>query len=114
MEHPQPLVYYIMQVELILIAAGVSALIATVTSQWRKSKALEQAVKSMLKHNIVKAHQCSKESGCTTLYMRDSVHDMATEYYALKGNSFVKELVDEIDSLPQCTSRPIKKDCCDE
>lgn len=109
----EALVYRLVQIELILVTAAVTALIGFVIGQWRKSRALEAAVKSMLKHNIVKAHQSSIKAGSTSMQMRESVHDMAREYEALKGNSFVKELVAEIDEMPLRDVAKSKCNCDD-
>ena len=59
-------------------------------------KAERVALKCLLRSNIVTQYYIYREMGSIPYYVKESILQEYEAYEALKGNSFVKDLVDEI------------------
>ena len=60
------------------------------------AKYIVEAVKCLLRNDILNIYERCKESGTITRYQLQSVHLSYSIYKKLKGNSFVDEIMEEI------------------
>lgn len=58
----------------------------------------KEALKCLLRSNIVTQYYIYRELGGIPFYVKESIMQEFGAYKGLKGNSFVKDLVDEIKS----------------
>lgn len=59
-----------------------------------------EALKASLRNSILKLYYCCQKKGYITTYQLQNVTELYNNYKNLKGNSFVKHLVEDILSNP--------------
>lgn len=59
-----------------------------------------KALLSTIRKEIVDIYNTCIENEFITLYMKDTLHSLYDEYVRLGGNSFVHDLVEELNNLP--------------
>ena len=62
-------------------------------------KSIHRGTKCSLRNDILEIYDKCKDTKKITMYQLSSVHLSFEEYEKLKGNSFVKKIVDEMDKF---------------
>lgn len=65
-----------------------------------KDKNQEDALKCLLRSNITSKFYVYSEIGSIPQYEKQNLNYLAEAYYKMGGNSYVKEIVNEINKLP--------------
>lgn len=63
-----------------------------------KDKTQGEAIKCLLRANIVNQYYVYKQIGEIPFYVKESLHKEYEAYHGLNGNSFVEDLMNEIDT----------------
>lgn len=63
-----------------------------------KEKTQGEAIKCLLRANIVNQYYVYKQIGEIPFYVKESLHKEYEAYKGLKGNSFVEDIMKEIDT----------------
>lgn len=66
----------------------------------KKDKSQEEALKCLLRSNITSKYYVYNEIGEIPQYEKQNINYLAEAYYNMGGNSYIKEIVDEINQLP--------------
>lgn len=64
----------------------------------QKDETQGEAIKCLLRANIVNQYYVYKKMGEIPFYVKESLHKEFEAYKGLKGNSFVEEIMNEIDT----------------
>ena len=69
------------------------------TAMYKFAKAMIEATKCSLRNDILEIYDRCKENKKITMYQKQSIAYSYTQYKALKGNSFVDDIVNKISEF---------------
>lgn len=66
----------------------------------KKDMSQEEALKCLLRSNITSKYYVYTELGSIPQYEKQNINYLAEAYFNMDGNSYIKEIVEEINKLP--------------
>lgn len=66
----------------------------------RMIKFVRDGVKALLKTKIIEKYNYHKELGTITIFDKQLISDLYSEYHNLGGNGVITDLMEEVNSLP--------------
>ena len=66
----------------------------------RMIKFVRDGVKALLKTKIIEKYNYYKELGTITIFDKQLISDLYSEYHNLGGNGVITDLMEEVNSLP--------------
>lgn len=69
-----------------------------------EQEAIKMGVQALLRDRIIQSYNYHMDLGFCPVYARESIEEMANQYYNLGGNGVVHQLMDKLGELP--TMRP--------
>lgn len=82
----------------VLVSGALGYCINTIKNYKNKDKTQGEAIKCLLRANIVNQYYVYKKIGEIPFYVKESLHKEFEAYKNLKGNSFVEDIMKEIDT----------------
>ena len=84
-----------------LFLSGMSGFLTAKMKQYKKREEVQQeALKCLLRSNITSKYYVYTELGSITPYEKQNINYMHEQYKKMGGNSYVDEIVIEINKLP--------------
>ena len=83
----------------VVVATFAGAVVGFGVSKWRENKLQSEAIKCMLRYNILTMAESCILQGYITRYELETLHSMNEVYKCLKGNSFIKDIMNKIAML---------------
>lgn len=80
------------------VSSGLGYCLNVIKNYKKKDKIQGEAIKCLLRANIVNQYYVYKKIGEIPFYVKESLHKEFEAYKGLKGNSFVEEIMSEIDT----------------
>lgn len=81
-----------------LTGALVGYLINSLKNAKKTNSTQNEAIKCLLRANIVNQYYVYKKIGIVPFYVKESLHKEFEAYKGLNGNSFVEDIMKEIDT----------------
>jgi len=75
----------------------------------RMIKFVRDGVKVLLKTKIIEQYNYHKKQGSITIFDKQIISDLYSEYHNLGGNGVITDLIDDINSLPISNDYNMKK-----
>lgn len=75
-------------------------LTAKIKTYKQKEEVQQEALKCLLRSSITSKYYVYTELGAIPYYEKENINYMFSQYEAMKGNSYVSKIVDEINKLP--------------
>lgn len=69
-----------------------------------EQESIKMGVQALLRDRIIQSYNYHMDLGFCPVYARESIEEMANQYYNLGGNGVVHQLMDKLGELP--TNRP--------
>ncbi len=70
-----------------------------------EQEAIKLGVQALLRDRIIQSYNYHMELGFCPVYARESIEQMAMQYYNLGGNGVVHQLMDKLEELPTISPR---------
>jgi len=83
-----------------LITTGMGFVIRKLGKKVNEQEAIKLGVQALLRDRIIQAYNHYMEKGFCPIYGRESVLQLAEQYYNLGGNGVVHDLMDKLMELP--------------
>lgn len=84
-----------------LFLSGMSGFLTAKMKQYKKREEVQQeALKCLLRSNITSKYYVYTELGSITPYEKQNINYMHEQYKKMGGNSYIDEIVIEINKLP--------------
>lgn len=87
------------------VSSGLGGALTYLIAKWKKNskrtQALEEGVKSLLRNNLIDSHDRYTSRGYCPIYAKESVRHCYDSYHALGGNGVVTKLYEDIMELPE-------------
>lgn len=83
----------------VLITAVASGVIGFAVAKWKENNSQSEAIKCMLRYNILTMAEKCILQGYITRYELETLHSMNSAYKCLGGNSFIKDIMHKIGLL---------------
>lgn len=77
----------------------ITFLFATIAGMYKFSKAMIEATKCSLRNDILSIYDRCKDTKQITMYQKQSITYSYEQYKALKGNSFVEDIVKKVSTF---------------
>lgn len=81
-----------------IVSSSLSYALATVKKYKKRDDTEKEAIKCLLRANIVNQYYVYKKIGEIPFYVKESLHKEFEAYENLDGNSFVADVMKEIDT----------------
>lgn len=88
----------------VLITALWGVFIATMKRAYKKQKATDDGLRSLLRADMIRTYEKAAEKGYAPIYIRDSFEDCFASYVALGGNGVITDMHNRLLNLP--TDKP--------
>jgi hypothetical protein len=88
-----------------LISSFIIFLCKMIKNEYETIKNTKNGMKVLLKKGILEKYKVYKEKNCITFYEKEMINDLYQEYKNLGGNSFIEDIMDDINDIP------MKNDC---
>lgn len=85
-----------------IVTSSLGYVVAILKNNKKKEKVQEEALKCLLRSNLVNQYFVYKQAGKMPYYVKQSWYLMYEAYIKLGGNSFVKDLKIKIDKFDVC------------
>ena len=82
------------------ITGALGFMIAKLKDYKKRDKTQEEALKCLLRSNITSKYYVYTELGEIPYYEKENINYLYKQYENMNGNSYVKEIVIEINNLP--------------
>ena len=92
-----------------LLGALVGRLYSKVIDMRKRTKAIEDGIRALLRNDIIKAYNKCQEKGYCPIYEMENIEELYKQYHELDGNGTITELVERIREFP---TQPVKSDNC--
>lgn len=94
----------------VVLSGAFGYLLNTVKNYKKRDKNQEEALKCLLRSTITSKYFVYTELGCIPDYEKENINYMNEQYKAMGGNSYVKQIVSEINALPIGHPHHIERD----
>lgn len=81
-----------------VVSGGLGYCVNVIKNYKNKDQMQGEAIKCLLRANIVNQYYVYKQIGEVPFYVKESLHKEFEAYKALKGNSFVEDIMQEVDT----------------
>ena len=92
-----------------LLGALVGRLYSKVIDMRKRTTAIEDGIRALLRNDIIKAYNKCQEKGYCPIYEMENIEELYKQYHELDGNGTITELVERIREFP---TQPVKSDNC--
>lgn len=92
-----------------LLGALVGRLYSKITDMRKRTTAIEDGIRALLRNNIIKAYNKCQERGYCPIYEMENIEEMYKQYHELGGNGTITELVERIREFP---TQPVEYNNC--
>lgn len=92
-----------------LLGALVGRLYSKITDMRKRTTAIEDGIRALLRNNIIKAYNKCQEKGYCPIYEMENIEEMYKQYHELGGNGTITELVERIREFP---TQPVEHSNC--
>lgn len=89
-----------------LLGALIGRLYTKVIDMRKRTTAIEDGIRALLRNDIIKAYNKCQERGFCPIYEMENIDEMYKQYHALGGNGTITELVERIKEFP---TQPIER-----
>ncbi len=93
------IIKYWIQIFFGIIISFVTLAITKIKSTGTDHELMKESIKVILKSRISEIYEKCKRKQCISIYEKESLIDLYNSYKNLKGNSFVDDLVKDINEL---------------
>lgn len=94
----------------VVLSGAFGYLLNTVKNYKKRDKTQEEALKCLLRSTITSKYFVYTELGCIPEYEKENLNYMFEQYELMNGNSYVKTIMKEINSLPIGHPHHIERD----
>jgi hypothetical protein len=94
------IIKYWLQVLFGLITTVMAFVMRKMNKKIAEQEAIRMGVQALLRDRIIEKYDRAIQDGYCPIHIRDSILEMAKQYYNLGGNGVVNNLVDKIQYLP--------------
>jgi len=94
------IIKYWLQVLFGLITTVMAFIMRKMNKKIAEQEAIRMGVQALLRDRIIEKYDRAIQDGYCPIHIRDSILEMAKQYYNLGGNGVVNNLVDKIQYLP--------------
>lgn len=96
-----------------LLGALVGRLYTKVIDMRKRTTAIEDGIRALLRNDIIKTYNKCQEKGFCPIYEMENIEEMYKQYHELDGNGTITELVERIRDFPtQPPTQPIEHSNC--
>ena len=96
---------YWIQIFFGLIVSGITYIIKRIVGYKKKIDNLSDSIELILKIKISETYENLSNKDCITMYEKQLIDDVYTEYKKMGGNGFTEDLMENIERIP------VKSDC---
>lgn len=89
-----------------LLGALIGRLYSKITDMRKRTTAIEDGIRALLRNDIIKAYNKCQEKGFCPIYEMENIEEMYKQYHELGGNGTITELVERIREFP---TQPIEQ-----
>lgn len=84
----------------VLLTALWGFFVGFVKSAYKKQKATDDGLRSLLRADMIRTYEKAAEKGYAPIYIRDSFEDCFESYVALGGNGVITDIHTKLLNLP--------------
>lgn len=88
-----------------IVSGMLGYLTKTLTSYRKRDNTQEEALKCLLRSSITSKYYVYSEIGNIPQYEKENINYMYEQYKKMGGNSYVQQIVNEINKLPIASGR---------
>ena len=92
-----------------LLGALVGHLYSKITDMRKRTTAIEDGIRALLRNDIIKSYNKCQEKGYCPIYEMENIEEMYKQYHELGGNGTITELVERIREFP---TQPVERNNC--
>lgn len=94
------LVNYGIEIFFTAVTAVLGYIIKILTKKLSEQDSIKLGVQALLRDRIIQSYNYHMDLGFCPVYARESIEEMAEQYYNLGGNGVVHQIMDKLGELP--------------
>ena len=98
------LINYWVEIFFSCVTAVLGYSVRVLNKKINEQEAIKMGVQALLRDRIIQSYNYHMDLGFCPVYARESIEEMAEQYYNLGGNGVVHQLMDKLSELP--TNKP--------
>lgn len=94
------LVNYGIEIFFTTVTAILGYIIKVLTKKLNEQESIKLGVQALLRDRIIQSYNYHMDMGFCPVYARESIEEMAEQYYSLGGNGVIHQILDKLGELP--------------
>lgn len=94
------LVNYGIEIFFTTVTAILGYIIKMLTKKLNEQDSIKLGVQALLRDRIIQSYNYHMDMGFCPVYARESIEEMAEQYYNLGGNGVIHQIMDKLGELP--------------